>query len=357
MGKKILVIKPSSLGDIANSLVVVPQLRKLFPGSTVHWLANTEYAGFTALSGVEHVIGFDRSSWRRWSGVFRGMKSFITLCRQLRAQKYDIVIDLQGLLRSGWFSRVTGAPVRVGFADARECASFFYTTRVSVDRRNTHSVDCCLKAVEALGSLQKPVAWEWPALERVADNILKKLNIRKKEYFVIVPGARWKTKQWTPASFAQVAAELHQIYGLPVYITGTAGESALASSIELDASQLAGDREHILSLAGKLNIIELAVLCRDARLVLSGDTGPMHMADALGGRIVALMGPTNPVEHGPYTQPDNVISVHTCCVPCHQRTCDKQSIECMDMITPEMVLAQIHKICAFDSEPVEISDE
>lgn len=357
MGKKILVIKPSSLGDIANALAVVPQLRRIFPGSAVHWLANAEYAGFAAVSGVEQVIDFDRSSWRRWTGVFRGTKTFIALCRVLRSQRYDIVIDLQGLLRSGWFARVTGAPVRVGFADARESAGIFYSDRVSVDRHTMHSVDCCLKAVEALGNVQNPVCWEWPGINRNAAAVHEKIGTRQGSYFVFVPGARWQTKRWNPSSYAHVAAELYQLYRMPVYVTGTAAEVQLTGRIVMEASQLSDGSNRIVSLAGKLDIVELAVLCRDARLVLSGDTGPMHMTDALGGRLLALMGPTNPVEHGPYLQPENVISVHLSCVPCHQRKCTKENIDCMDMITPEMVLAKINRICAFDRETEENSDE
>jgi ADP-heptose:LPS heptosyltransferase len=357
VGKKILVIKPSSLGDIANALAVVPQLRRIFPGSVIHWLANAEYAGFAALSGIERVIGFDRSSWRQWKGVFRGTKTFIALCRNLRSQRYNIVVDLQGLLRSGWFARVTGAPVRVGFADAREGAGFFYTDHVSVDRHNMHSVDCCLKAVEALGSVQKPVRWQWPGIDRYTAAVHEETGTRQGSYFVFVPGARWQTKQWNPLSYARVAAELYQEYRMPVYITGTAGEAQLTNRIVMKASQLSDGSNHIVSLAGKLDIIELAVLCRDARLVLSGDTGPMHMTDALSGRLLALMGPTNPIEHGPYLQPENVISVHLSCVPCHQRKCVKENIDCMDMITPEMVINRIRQICASENVTGENPDE
>jgi len=344
VGKRILIIKPSSLGDIANAMAVVPQLRLLFPDSTLEWLANEEYAGLVEHAGVDRVVTFDRGSWRRMSGVAQGVRSFTRLCWFLRKRQYDIVLELQGLLRSGWFAWVTRAPVRIGFADARECSSFFYTERVIISNPETHAVDRYLATLKKLGDVQTPGYWRWSGLDECTRQLHERLESRKGDYFVLVPGTRWEIKKWPEPAHARLAAELHRRYGSTVYISGTRDEKALVESVASDACQQFGAEAGIVPLAGVLNLKELAVFCRDSRMVIAGDTGPMHLTVATGGCVLALMGPTLRHQHGPYNQPDNVLSVDMPCVPCRKKHCHDGSTPCMSKITVEMVLGTIETL-------------
>ncbi len=338
---RVLVIKPSSLGDVVNGLVVVPRLRQLIPSCEIHWLVNAEYADVVAAAGVDRVLSFHRDSWRRWSGVLTGARNVVALSRALLAAKYDVALDLQGLFRSGWFTWITRAPLRIGFADARECARMFYNRRVAIDRHATHAVDCYLKTLEILGDNKSPAEWQWFGLDTVAEKLHAGLGTSVGAYFVFVLGARWKSKRWTASAFAETAVELWETYQQRIFLVGDSREQEMADAVIREAGARGRADDGILSLAGKINLVELIALCRDSRLVLTPDTGPMHCAVAAGAKVVALMGPTDPVRHGPYNQPEHVVKSSMPCMPCYRRRCRAKGQSCMEALTPAMVMQAV----------------
>ena len=340
--RKILIVKPSSLGDIANALAIVPRLRTAFPGCEIHWLANSEYRPLVEAGGVDRVLCFERAAWRRWGSVARAARALVALCVALRAERYDAAIDLQSLFRSAWFVWITGAPVRIGFADARECATLFYTDRVEIKRHFAHAVECYLKTLEVMGVPAAPATWEWHGLDACAEAVRRKTGAATGAYFVLVPGSRGWTKQWPSERFAAVAAALWKRYAQPIVLAGGADERVLTEQVAREAVQQGCRAEAITSVAGALSLVELAALCRDCRLLLACDTGPMHLADAVGARVVALMGPTRAVGHGPYRQPGNAVVAHMECVPCQdaREQCRKRPA-CMETVTVEEVMDKI----------------
>ena len=341
---KLLIIKPSSLGDIANGMAIVPGLRKLFPESEIHWLANKGYADFAALCGVEKVLVFDRSSWKSSKGLFKGFKNFFSLCRQLRAEKYDIVLDMQGLFRSGWFAFVSGAWQRIGYSGAREKATIFYNRLVDDKRKNNHAVDCGLEFLKILGMDNPKAEWNWPDLSEIAAPLYKKFGLKKKNYIDFIVGTRWETKEWPPEYFAETAINLLKEHpGIKILLNGSEDQIPIAEFIKNKITEAGISPESIVILTGKIKLTELTSLMSLSRLVLTSDTGPMHIAAALGTKVVALMGPTSPARHGPYNQQNNTIAIDMDCSPCHKRKCP-ENIECMKQITPEIVLEKIRNL-------------
>jgi len=341
---KLLIIKPSSLGDIANTMAIIPGLRKLFPESEVHWLANKGYVDFVKLCKPEKVLIFDRSSWKNAKGLLKAFSNFFSLCRQLRAEKYDIVLDLQGLFRSGWFALVTGAWQRIGFSGAREKATIFYNRLVDDNRKNAHAADCGLEFLKILGMDNPSAEWSWPDFAEIADPLHQKYGLQKNNYIDFIIGTRWETKEWLPEYFAETAIEiLKNNPEIKIILNGTEDQTPTAEYIKTKIIDAGINPDSVVILTGKIKLTELTALLSFSRMVLSSDTGPMHIAASLGTKIVALMGPTDPIRHGPYNQQQNAISVGMDCGPCHKKKCP-DNIDCMRNITPKMVLEKIRSI-------------
>ncbi|MCX7847317.1 MAG: glycosyltransferase family 9 protein [bacterium] len=342
---RVLVVKPSSLGDVVCALAVVPRLRRLLPGCEIDWLINREYAALVQAAGVDRVIVFDRGSWRRWRSVLAGLSNLWDASLQIRRSRYALVLDLQGLLRSGWFTWVSGAPRRIGFADAREGAWLAYTERVQVRRHTVHAVDYCLAALRVLGDGAEPASWEWPGLAPALAAVREKTGLVSKTYFVLAPGSRRAEKRWPVAAWGELTARLWQRYHLPVALVGDERERELAAEIARRASTcgIAPGVVHVL--AGVLNLLDLLALSRESRLFIGGDTGPLHAAVAAGAQVVALMGPTDPDRHGPYGQREHVVAAPAPCAPCHgsRRACD-MTPGCMEAITVDAVMNKVQEV-------------
>jgi lipopolysaccharide heptosyltransferase I len=351
VSRAILIIKPSSLGDVAVALGIVPALREHYPDAAIDWLANSEYAGLVRSAAcIRHVHVFARGSWRAAGGYLHGLLNFARLARELRRARYDVVIDLQGLLRSAWFTCLTGAPIRVGFADAREGAHLAYNRRVEVDRYNTHAADCCRAAVETLTGTPAAVRWEWRTLTAEAAAVRARFGTQPGGYFVCVPGTRWQSKCWPAAKVAETARQLWEQYRQPIVLTGSASETTITQEVADAARAMGCPDETIIDGAGKLSLPELLALFEDCRLVVTPDSGPMHMAVAAGARVVAIMGPTSPVRHGPYAQDDNVVVAPRVHAPCYRRVCT-HSEPCMASLPVTDVLAKINEVLADGNRP------
>jgi len=229
-------------------------------------------------------------------------------------------------MRSGLIAAATGAPVRIGFAEAREGSPIFYTHKIT-GGKDVHAVDRYLKVAEALGCNIGEVKFPLP-LVREPENVMK-LKDKLGDYVVLVPGARWQTKKWPAEQFAALALKLP----LKSVILGSAADRGTAKAIE---NQTKGKAT---SLAGETNIVELIWIIRSAKLVITNDSGPMHIAAACGIPVVAIFGPTNPIRTGPYGNRNIVVCSSLGCAPCYRRKC--RSIKCMNDMTAEMVFREI----------------
>ena len=255
------------------------------------------------------------------------------LLRELRKERYDIVIDLQGLLRSGVITRATGSPVRIGFEEAREGSRFFYTSKIE-GGKDIHAVDRYLKIAAFLGCDITEVCFPLP-LSANSDTPHSALRLQSDDYAVMVPGARWKTKRWSPEKFG----ELSSLLPIRTVIVGGRGDKSIAKEI------LASPGSKSISLVGKTDLKGLIEIIRGARFIVSNDSGPMHIAAALGIPVFAIFGPTDPVRTGPYGRGHTVIREEVSCSPCFKKNCD--DMKCMKSLSVEKVYEIIKRKLVF----------
>jgi heptosyltransferase I len=315
---KILIVKPSSLGDVVHSLPFLNAIKTCFPGAAIHWVIAKGLEGL--IEGhpmIEKLWIIDKDAWKKIDNVKSTVTEIKNLFNGLKKEKFDLVVDLQGLLRSGIITSATRAPIRIGFQEAREGSRFFYTHKVK-GGKDIHAVDRYLKIASFLGCDVSRVSFPFSTEPSSTFNSqLLTFNLPK-EYAVIVPGARWMTKRWPPEQFGELASRL------PVQSV-VVGSKADRDSADLIVSLSKGKA---ISLAGKTSLKELIAVMRKAKFVISNDSGPMHIAAALGIPVYAIFGPTDPLRTGPYGKGHTIISTAMPCAPCFKKTCE--NVKCLE---------------------------
>ena len=325
---RVCLIKPSSLGDVVHALPVLASLRTLWPKAQIAWVVNRGLRSL--LDGnpdLDEVIPFDRS---RMKASPRGIVSISRFLLDLRRRRFDLAVDLQGLLRSGLMARATGAPIRVALADCREGSRHFATHLVPSPAPESHAVDRLLKVAEAFGAdisqprfrvALGPIDLEWAktALESVPRPRLA-INV----------GARWLTKRWPPEHFAEVARRAVHERGAGLVLVGAPEDAPLVDQLKAALGPIES-----LNLCGITTLPQLAAVATEVDVFLSNDTGPLHLAAATGTRVVGVYTCTSPARTGPYGT--NAVAVTSCvwCAPSFVKTCPR--LECMAELTPEKV--------------------
>ena len=329
--RNILLLKPSSLGDIVHAFPTAAALRRRFASASLTWLVKRQWADvLEANPSIDRVLPVDLS-----------LSGWPEAVRAVRAGQFDLVVDLQGLLRSailGWLSR---APTRIGFASGREGSPWFYTQKVRVPDPTIHAVDRYLLIARALGAVpQDPEPLQFSlAIDTAAEKRLRQLlnsaGVSSGIALVTInAGARWPTKQWPPASFAQVADQL-QKEGIRVAVIGGPDETDPGHAVVRHMTTSPID------LVGKTSIKELIALLRRSCLLITNDSGPMHLAAALNTPVVALFGPTDPGRTGPHGAGHLVFRSGIPCSPCLSRRClNPKALECLTSISSEHVFHQ-----------------
>jgi heptosyltransferase I len=344
--RRILIIKPSSFGDVIHAMPVLHGLRSRFPNARISWLVASSCAGL--LEGhpdLDEVIRFDRKRYGRVGRSLGPTVEFVRFLAALRNRRFDLVLDLQGLFRSGFMTLATGARERLGFANAREFAPLFYTRRLPVKDPDMHAVDRNYLFARALGFAHLPVAFNMPVLAEASGavaGILANQGIAAGEpYALMAPGTRWETKRWPAAGFAEIARRIRSEFSLPVVLVGMEDEIEVAREVE----QAAG--ESVVNLAGQTKLPELIALVAGAALVVMHDSGPMHLATALGRPMVAIYGPTSPRRTGPYGQPGAVARLDLLCSPCYiKRVADcPHGHRCMADLAPDVIMDKLRLSC------------
>jgi len=327
--RKILVIKPSSLGDVVHSLPFLNALSEGFPKAEIHWVIAKGLEGL--LDGhpmISKLWIINKDDWKKITGVRTTIKELRSLFKSLKAEKYDLVVDLQGLFRSGILAKATGAPVRMGFKEAREGSRIFYTHAVK-GGRDVHAVDRYLEIANFLGCDTSEVKFPFPLLFNYQPSAVG--HELPMEYAVIIPGARWLTKRWPAERFGELASLL----SVKSIIAGGKSDTGIADIVIRNSSGRA------LSAAGKTSLKELIEIIRGAKFIITNDSGPMHIAAALRVPVFAIFGPTNPLRTGPYGAGHIVIRKELECSPCYKKKC--KTVKCMDLIRANEVADAIRK--------------
>jgi heptosyltransferase-1 len=327
--ERILVVKPSSLGDVVHSLPFLKAIKTRFPAASIHWvIAKGLESVFEGHPMIDKLWVINKDDWKKMGNLKATAKELRELFKNLKKEKYDIVFDLQGLLRSGIITSTGDAPVRIGFKEAREGSRFFYTHKVE-GGKNIHAVDRYLKMAQFVGCDISDIIFPLPSGTQTSPFIKSSLSAR--EYSVIVPGARWKTKRWPAEKFGKLSSHLP----LKSIIVGGRDDKDIADEIVSLSSGRA------MSLAGKTDLMELIEVMKHAKFVVSNDSGPMHIAAALGIPVFAIFGPTDPEKTGPYGKGHTVIRENVPCAPCFRRTCE--DLKCMNSLSVEKVYRIISK--------------
>lgn len=324
--ERIAIIKPSALGDIVHALPVATALKRRFPQSHLTWIVNRAYEPL--LRGhpdIDATFAFDRGALRK--GVVSTAMTAVRFAQTLRGGRFDLAIDLQGLFRSGLMTFATGAPRCVGLSTAREGASTFYTDVIPTPGlKEAHAVDRYWRAAEALSAGGEPKSFRVPIDPDALAWAEAKLARLPKPWLVFAIGARWLTKRWPPGHFAALGRLAQKRNGGSAVFVGTADESDLA------AEAIAGLDGPSLDLSGSTSVPQLVAVLSLADIAIANDSGPLHLAAALGRPTVAPYTCTEIRLHGPYGS-RGAVATTVNCRGSYIRNCDHLS--CMSELTPD----------------------
>ncbi len=342
---RVLIVRLGALGDIVHAIPAAAALRRAFPAARIDWLVSARHAAILDL-----VTAIDRRLIVNDRGGASGGMSMPAAVREMRRAQYDVAIDLQGLLKSALLARASGAARVVGFAApyARErFAPLLYTDTWNPGARgmydpgeSRHVVALNLGLLSVAGVNAPVVEFPIKAIESDAARTMQRQTGGR--YALVNPGAAWPNKRWPPARLAAVAAELSVRHGLMSVVLWGPGEEALAAEVVAGAGGAA-------LLSPKTGIADLVALARGAALMVSGDTGPLHIAAAVGTPIVGIYGPTRPARNGPFAPDDVTVSRDSVCQCHHQRQCRLARMCLLDIDVAEVLAAverRLHPVAA-----------
>ena len=333
--KRILIVRLGAMGDIVHAVPVAAALRRAFPAARIDWLVSGKHRAILDLVPVvdRRLVINDRSD-------ASGGSSPLPAIRELRHQHYDAALDLQGLIKSAAIARLSGAKRVVGFSKRylREpLARFFYTDAhdpggegMHARSETRHVVHINLGLLGALGISSPAVEFPIDATPGAAAREVAQRTAGR--YAVLNPGAAWPNKRWPPDRLAQVAVAVRARYQLPSVVLWGPGEKDLAD-------QVVAQSQGAAIAAPPTTIADLAVIVRDAVVMVSGDTGPTHIGAALGTPIVGIYGPTRPERNGPWLPADITVSRAHECACHHLRRCRRGRMCLLDISTEEVLAA------------------
>jgi lipopolysaccharide heptosyltransferase I len=325
---RVCIIKPSSLGDVVHALPILTALRKRWPSAHLTWVVNHSFQDvLRGHADLDEVIAFDR----RGRGIDPlGIVGTAGLLRTLLSGQFDLAIDLQGLLRSALMTIGTRAKVRVGAADAREGARWFYTDVINAPRLGLHAVERLLRVAAAFDADVSTPRFNLPIRDVDRQWAKKILDRVPAPRIVLHVGARWPTKRWPPEHFAQIGRRAVQELGAGLIAVGAAADRSLVDQLLRRVGPLP-----VLDLCGRTRLIELAAVAAESDLVISNDTGPLHLAAAAGARVVGIYTCTSPKLTGPFGPRAATVQSCVWCAPSFIKKCSR--LDCMSELTPERV--------------------
>lgn len=330
----ILIVRLGALGDIIHAVPAAAALRAAFPEARIDWLVDAKHRAVVDLvTVIDRVIVLERASLRGW----------IDVVRQMRPGRYDVALDFQGLLKSAILARGSGAPRVIGFSiwHLREKTARPFYSEIAAEcehqsgNQPAHVVYKNLALLRALGVTDRQIRFP---LADVESSVLAQVRATlgpDRRFALINPGAAWPNKRWPPERFGAIAAFLRDIRGLPSVVLWGPGEEGLAGEV-VNASEGAA------RMAPATGLADLLALSRAAALMVSGDTGPLHVAAAAGTPTVSLFGPTDPLRNGPWAADDVTVSRFGACSCHYERRCHWQSW-CLATIETAEVSAAIQQ--------------
>jgi len=333
----ILIIKLSAIGDVIHTLPSLAALRRVYPQAHVTWVVE-EAAADLILNHpqLNEVLVSRRKAWIQdvKSGNFRKeWQEIVQFIKDLRKRPYDLVIDFHGLLKSSIIVFLSGGKRKLGYDSLQELSGLFLTEKIPEDM-DKHAVDRYLDFPFYLGAKKERAEFILPKsadAENKVKLLLASYGLDENNYIAINPIAYWDTKLWDNEKFAKLADLIQEKLKKKVVFTGSESKS-----VEEIAAKM---KSKGINLGGKTSLMELAHIFKKARMLITTDSGPMHLACAVGTPVIALFGPTDPKRTGPYGEGHIVIRDNLSCSPCFLKKCD--TVNCMKNITPEQVYSVV----------------
>lgn len=374
---RILIIRLSAIGDTIHCLPVAAALKRSVPDAEITWLVEPASADLLVTNpAVDRTIILRKKAWSKslskpaqWSSTITEIGALIN---ELKSAKFDLVIELQGLLKSAIWAGLSAAPTRVGFAHTREGAPLFLTERVDIGdyfAADRHVVDLnlllagrALKAVGiasggAEGDSKQPEPVEFPLprppveSQRRVEQWLNCAAEREGEQYVgmvrnaiLIPGTTWTSKIWDWQNWARLAQLLVEQYQSRICLVGGASEADVNARLS-DWIKRESPKAEIVDLTGKTSLLDLVALFQRCELVVGGDTGPLHLAAAAGkARVLGVYGSTPVSRNGPYGAQCTTVSAGLWCQPCFEKSCPLSTTACLKDLSPQMVFDAVRRL-------------
>ncbi|MBM4055775.1 MAG: glycosyltransferase family 9 protein [Planctomycetes bacterium] len=343
--KNILVIRLGAMGDIIHVIPAVKNVREALPECNIAWLVEDKIKDLVeTVPGVDEVIVFPRKRWQAWlkrpGRYFQIISEMIVFFRQLRAKKYDVVLDFHGNFKSGILGYLSASKIRAGFSRGycKEFNYLFTNVRIAPQQKAMHRIEKYLSLVRGLGikaHYQKPVFSLSEQDRSYINDFILQNQLDQKPMAILHPGTSLfgKYKRWSPEKYAQLSDKLIEEFGYAVVFTWSGKEYDIAEDIR---SRM---RFPATISCKTASVKQLIALLQRASLYIGGDTGPTHLASCLGIPTIAIFGPKDPVIYAPYDDNSLVVRKDIDCSPCEKRRCDH--VTCIHSITPDDVYAKV----------------
>jgi lipopolysaccharide heptosyltransferase I len=341
---KILILKFSALGDVVHTLPIAATIRKSLPNSHIAWMVEERYQDLLVGNpDIDEVIPLRTKVWRKnWNS--KSLGEILHTIKTLRRQNFDLVLDLHGLLKSGIIARLSGAPTRIGFHrnNCKEKISALFTNqKAPYMAGGLHVVDMYLKLLQtALGKVEEtklfPLQVPSEIDEKVAHFFNQNPELTYRPVIGINPGAGFESKQWEGVRFAELADRICEELKCSILLTWGPGEKFKAQQISAHMKQKSW-------MAPPTSILESIALYKRMALLVSCDSGPLHLVAALGIPTVSIFGPTDPVRNGAYGANHKVVYKVLSCSFCWKKTCPLGTKECMQQVTVDEVFQAVKR--------------
>ena len=327
-----------------HTLPALNVLRKKYPSAKITWLVEEAASDFVkGHRALDRVIVSKRKKWVKGlfsASVLENFQELLNFVQELRDTRYDLIIDFQTLMKSGILVALAKGKRKAGYGkgmEHMEHSYIFLNERIPPVDMNNHAILRSLMLLESLGIKSQKIQYDLPVFEedreKAADRLKTSGLSGSKPVVAINPVAKWETKLWDNKKFAELGDRLVKDYGAEIIFTGSKDDLSLIEDI------ISRMHSKAVNLAGKTTLKMLAAVFEQADLVISTDTGPMHVAAATGTPVVAIFGPTAPWRTGPFGSMHQVVRAELECSPCFKRKCD--SMECMQKISVDQVLSAV----------------
>ena len=346
--ERLLIVRLSAMGDVIHTLPAAQALRDAFPNALIGWLVEERWSELLCAPGTplrgprspqrplaDWVHTVDLKGWRKSLFSIRTAEQIARVWNDVRSVHYDVAVDLQGAIRSAVLARWSGAPIVWGATQTREAPASLWYTRKAI-ARGAHVIEQNLSLVESIvGEKLKAAQVEFPRSEPAEHAIQQRLaEMGIRDFAILNPGAGWGAKRWPAERYGEVALQLGAC-GVRSIVNFGPGEEQLAREVEAGSGGSARGLQ--------CSISELVALTRRARLFIGGDTGPLHLAAALGIPAVGIYGPTDPARNGPY-RTQSIVLRNPASPTTHSRTSEPD--QAMLGITVQSVVASARGLLA-----------